>query len=83
MPFLLDLGLNGHVLAYAVAVAVLAVALFSLAPALHFAVSKTRDGLAEGSPRFFGQGMAPAWFAAGGGGTGDRDGFAGRGRVTG
>lgn len=49
MPFLLDLGLNGRVLAYAGALAVLAVGLFSLTPALHLALSKTRDGLTEGS----------------------------------
>jgi predicted permease len=49
MPFLQDLGLNGHVLAYALVVAVLAVALFSLAPALHFTVSKARDSLVAGS----------------------------------
>lgn len=49
MPFLLDLGLNGRVLAYAGALAVLAVALFSLTPALHLALSKMRDGLTEGS----------------------------------
>jgi macrolide transport system ATP-binding/permease protein len=49
MPFLRDLGLNGHVLAYTIAVAVLAVALFSFAPTLRLAVSQTRFGLAEGS----------------------------------
>ncbi len=47
MPFLRDLGLNGHVVACAAAAAVLAVALFSLAPALHFAVSQTRESLAD------------------------------------
>ena len=49
LPFLQDLGLNWRVAAYACAIAVLAVALFSLTPALHFAVSKMRDGLTEGS----------------------------------
>jgi predicted permease len=49
LPFLLDLGLNWRVVAYACALAVLAVALFSLTPALHYAMSKMRDGLTEGS----------------------------------
>jgi predicted permease len=49
MPFLSDLGLNWRVLLYAGAVAVLAVALTSLAPALHLAVSGMAGGLAEGS----------------------------------
>jgi macrolide transport system ATP-binding/permease protein len=48
IPFLRDLRLNGHVLVYTAAVAALAVALFSLAPALHVAVSRTRDTLMEG-----------------------------------
>src|SRR5260370_14552411 len=55
MPFLLDLGLNGRVLAYAGALTVIAVALFSLTPALHFALAKTRDGLTEGSRGTTGQ----------------------------
>jgi predicted permease len=49
MPFLQDMGLNGHVVAYAVVVAILAVALFALAPTLDFAVSKASDSLAGGS----------------------------------
>src|SRR5260370_2685597 len=49
LPCLLDLDLNWRVVAYACAIAVLAVALFSLTPALHYAVSKIRDGLTEGS----------------------------------
>jgi len=49
MPFLLDLGLNGRVLAYAVGVAALALVLVSLVPALHLAVSKQRNGLTEGN----------------------------------
>lgn len=49
MPFLLDLGLNAHVLAYAGALSVLAVVLFAGTPALHLSLSKMRDGLAEGS----------------------------------
>jgi predicted permease len=49
MPFLLDIGLNVRVLAFAGIVALLAAALFSLAPSLHFFLSKTREGLAEAS----------------------------------
>jgi predicted permease len=49
MPYLLNLGVNGHVLGYAGALAVLAVALFSAAPALHLYLSTMRDGLAGGS----------------------------------
>ncbi|HLJ46698.1 MAG TPA: ABC transporter permease [Bryobacteraceae bacterium] len=49
MPFLDDLGLNGRVLAAAGAIAVAAIVLFSAAPLLHLALSKTREGLAEGS----------------------------------
>ncbi len=47
MPFLQDLGFNWRVSGYAGAVAVSAVVLFALTPALHFAVSRMRDGLAQ------------------------------------
>ncbi len=49
MPFLLNLGLNTHVLLYAGLLALLAVVLFAGTPALHFSLSKMNDGLAEGS----------------------------------
>ncbi len=49
MPFLLGLGLNWRVLAYAGAVALAAVLLFSVTPALHLAASELRNGLTEGS----------------------------------
>lgn len=49
MPFLLGLGLNVRVLAFAGAIVLLAAALFSLTPAVHFSLSETRAGLAEGS----------------------------------
>jgi predicted permease len=49
MPYLRDLGLNGRVLAFAGAMAVLAAALFAIAPMLQHSLSATRDGLAEGS----------------------------------
>jgi macrolide transport system ATP-binding/permease protein len=49
MPFLLDLGLNARVLAFAGAITALAVVLFSVMPAVHLSASKMRDGLTEGS----------------------------------
>jgi len=49
MPFLLTLGLNPRVLIFAAAVALVALVLFSITPALHLSTSKLRDGLAEGS----------------------------------
>lgn len=49
MPFLLDLGLNAHVLAYAGVLSLLAVVLFSATPALHLSLSRMRDGLVEGT----------------------------------
>ncbi len=49
MPFLLDLGFNWRVLAYAGAVAAVSVVLLSVTPAVHLAMSRTRDGLMEGS----------------------------------
>ncbi len=49
MPFLLSLGLNVRVLAFAGFIALLAAALFSFTPAFHFSLSEARQGLAEGS----------------------------------
>ncbi len=53
VPFLAKLGLNGRVLAFAAAVSVLAVVLFSLTPILRLRSAGTgaemRNGLAEGS----------------------------------
>ncbi|PWT86406.1 MAG: ABC transporter permease [Proteobacteria bacterium] len=49
MPFLQALGLNRDVLAFAAAAALLAIALFSAAPALHYAIGRVRNGLREGS----------------------------------
>ncbi|HTQ53273.1 MAG TPA: ABC transporter permease [Bryobacteraceae bacterium] len=48
LPFLEDLGMNLHVLAFALAVALLAVALFALTPAARLPLTHLRDGLAEG-----------------------------------
>jgi predicted permease len=56
LPFLLDLGLNWRVAAFACALAVLGVLLFSLTPSIHFAVSKMQDGLTEGSRGSAGKG---------------------------
>jgi len=49
MPFLNDLALNFRVLAFAGMITLLAAVLFSLTPALHFSLSRSREGLAEGS----------------------------------
>ncbi len=49
MPFLLGLGLNVRVLAYAGAISLLAAALFSLTPVVHLSLSEMREGLAEGT----------------------------------
>jgi predicted permease len=49
MPFLLDLGLNGHVMAVAGTVALLAALLLSLPPSLRIWTSAVRGGLAEAS----------------------------------
>jgi macrolide transport system ATP-binding/permease protein len=49
LPFLRDLGLNGRVLGLVGIIALTAVAVFSLAPALRLNASALTDGLAEGS----------------------------------
>jgi predicted permease len=53
MSYLRSLGLNGRVLAFAAAIALLAALLFSITPAVHLSLSRlhqgTRAGLAEGS----------------------------------
>jgi macrolide transport system ATP-binding/permease protein len=48
MPYLNGLGINLHVLGFALAVAMLAAGLFSLAPIVRLPISKVREGLAEG-----------------------------------
>ncbi len=48
MPFFHDLGLNPRVLAFTGAIALVAVAFFSVAPALRLRRAETNDGLAEG-----------------------------------
>ena len=49
MPFLRGLGMNPHVLLFAVCLALIASVLFSVTPILHFRLSKIRDGLGEGA----------------------------------
>ncbi|HEV2381808.1 MAG TPA: ABC transporter permease [Terriglobia bacterium] len=48
MPYLRDLGLNFHVVAFACAIALLAGALFAATPSLRLSVSEMREGLVEG-----------------------------------
>src|SRR5258706_15921145 len=48
-PFLNDLSLNARGWAFAGMITLLAAVLFSLTPALHFSLTKARDGLADGS----------------------------------
>lgn len=49
LPFLLDLGLSARLIAFAVAISLLATVLFSLIPTAQVSFSKMREGLAEGS----------------------------------
>lgn len=49
MPFLHSVGIHGHTLWFAVAVAILAGALFSITPILRLPLNHLRDGLTEGS----------------------------------
>src|ERR1700761_3076870 len=48
MPYLAGLGLNTHVLLFAGSVALLALIIFAVTPALRLPLTKMRDGLAEG-----------------------------------
>jgi macrolide transport system ATP-binding/permease protein len=49
VPFLNDLGMNGHLLLFAAAIALVALVLFSLTPALRLSMLDMQDGLAVGS----------------------------------
>ncbi len=49
MPYLLGLGLNIRVLAFAGAISLLAVGVFSITPVFRVSVSDMREGMAEGS----------------------------------
>jgi predicted permease len=48
MPYLHDLGLNSHVVAFACAIALLAAVLFAITPTLRLSLFDMRAGLAEG-----------------------------------
>lgn len=49
MPYLNDLGLNSRVLMFALGIAILAAALFSLSPAFRLSTLDVRDDMADGS----------------------------------
>lgn len=61
MPFLSGLGLNWHVLAFALLVSFIAAALFSVAPLLRHPLRNFRDGLTEGE-----RGSSSRWRSFGG-----------------
>ena len=48
MPYLVGLGVNSHMVAFAFAISVCATALFSLTPFFRLSAAEIRDGLAEG-----------------------------------
>ena len=54
MPYLSGLGLNSHVLIFAVAISAFAAALFSLPPVLRLPLTKLREGLTEGGRGYAG-----------------------------
>jgi macrolide transport system ATP-binding/permease protein len=54
LPYLAGLGLNSHVLMFALAVALLAATLFSLPPVLRLPLTKLREGLNEGGRGYAG-----------------------------
>jgi macrolide transport system ATP-binding/permease protein len=54
MPYLSRLGLNSHVLIFAVAISAFAAALFSLPPVLRLPLTKLREGLTEGGRGYAG-----------------------------
>ena len=54
MPYLSGLGLNSHVLIFALAISVFAAALFSLPPVLRLPLTKLREGLTEGGRGYAG-----------------------------
>jgi macrolide transport system ATP-binding/permease protein len=53
-PYLVGLGLNSHVVAFAIAISVLATILFSLTPTFRLSIGGIRDGLAEGARGYAG-----------------------------
>ena len=54
MPYLAGLGLNSHVLAFALAISLCATILFSIAPTFRLSVREVREGLAEGARGYAG-----------------------------
>jgi macrolide transport system ATP-binding/permease protein len=54
MPYLSGLGMNAHVLAFAAAISVGAVILFSLTPAIRLPLGQVSEGLAEGGRGYAG-----------------------------
>jgi predicted permease len=48
MPYLRGIGLNSHVVAFAVTISLLAAALFALAPVLRLPIAQLREGLTDG-----------------------------------
>jgi predicted permease len=54
MPYLSGLGLNAHVLAFAVAVSAFAAVLFSLPPIVRLPLTRLREGLTEGGRGYAG-----------------------------
>jgi macrolide transport system ATP-binding/permease protein len=54
MPFLAGLGLNSHVLAFALAISLCATILFSITPMFRLSVREIREGLAEGGRGYAG-----------------------------
>jgi macrolide transport system ATP-binding/permease protein len=48
MPYLRGIGLNSHVVAFAVAISLLAAALFALTPVLRLPLAQVREGLTDG-----------------------------------
>ncbi len=54
VPYLAGLGLNSHVLMFALAIAALAAVLFSLPPLLRLPLNKLREGLTEGGRGYAG-----------------------------
>ena len=53
-PYLVGLGLNSHVVAFAITISVLATILFSLTPIFRLSIGEIRDGLAEGARGYAG-----------------------------
>lgn len=53
-PYLVGLGLNSHVIVFAITIAILATILFSLTPTFRLSIGEIRNGLAEGARGYAG-----------------------------